>query len=88
VLQEQFELPGESIHKGLSNFPGIGFRGDTCGAVVGSMMALNVVFGYVAGDEGPRRKAAHLKAQELLRRFEEERGTTTCSGIHEAATGR
>ena len=40
ILQKQFDLPGEAIHKGLSTFPGIGFTGNTCGAVVGSIMAL------------------------------------------------
>lgn len=88
VLQEQFDLPWEAIHRGLSTFPGLGFTGETCGAVIGSLMALNLVFGYEAGDEAPKRKKAYLKAQDLLRRFEEERGTTTCRGIHEAATGR
>ena len=88
VLQEQFGLPGEAIHRGLSTFPGIGFTGKTCGAVVGSMMALNLKFGYSAGDEPAVRRKAYLKAQELIRRFEEARGTTTCSGIHEQAAGR
>jgi C_GCAxxG_C_C family probable redox protein len=88
VLQEHFGLAGEDFHRALSTFPGIGFRGDTCGAVIGSLMALNLVFGYVASDEPPQRRTAYLKAQEFLRRFEVARGTTTCRGIHEAATGR
>jgi C_GCAxxG_C_C family probable redox protein len=88
ILQKQFDLPGEAIHRGLSTFPGIGFTGNTCGAVVGSLVALNLVFGYEAGDEAATRKTAYVKAQELVQRFEEDRGTTTCAGIHEAATGR
>jgi hypothetical protein len=45
VLQEQFELEGGTILKALTPFPGICLRGETCGAVVGSLMALGLVYG-------------------------------------------
>jgi len=39
ALQEQFGLDDGSILKALTVFPGIALRGETCGAVVGSLMA-------------------------------------------------
>ena len=40
TLQEQFDLEGGAILKALTPFPGIALRGETCGAVTGSLMAL------------------------------------------------
>ena len=40
ALQEQFGLEDGSILKALTVFPGIALRGETCGAVVGCLMAL------------------------------------------------
>ena len=88
VLQERFSLPGDQFHRALSPFPGIGFRGETCGAVVGSLMALGLVFGYSKEDQAATRKATYLKAQELCRRFEEAQGSTTCRDIQTASAGR
>ena len=36
TLQEGFNLEGGAILKALTPFPGIGLRGETCGAVTGS----------------------------------------------------
>ena len=56
VLQEEFDLDGEAILKALTPFPGIALRGETCGAVTGSisMTPLNVPRSSVSG------AAAHL----------------------------
>src|SRR4030065_1873908 len=45
VLQEEFSLEGGPILKALTPFPGIALRGETCGAVVGSLMAIGFVYG-------------------------------------------
>lgn len=45
VLQEEFELDSGEILKALTPFPGIALRGETCGAVVGCLMALGLVVG-------------------------------------------
>src|SRR3989339_1805983 len=45
VLKEQFNLDDGMILKALTPFPGIALRGETCGAVVGSLMAIGLVFG-------------------------------------------
>ncbi len=45
ALQEQFDLGSENILKALTPFPGLALRGEACGAVVGSLMALGLVYG-------------------------------------------
>jgi hypothetical protein len=45
VLEKEFDLDGGEILKALTPFPGLGLRGETCGAVAGCLMALGLVFG-------------------------------------------
>ena len=45
VLQQEFDLEGGTILKALTPFPGIALRGETCGAVVGCLMAIDLVYG-------------------------------------------
>ena len=57
------------------------FRGDTCGAVTGAMIAIGMKFGHsqpgdVEGDELMKEKVA-----EFNRRFIEEKGTTICRDL-------
>jgi C_GCAxxG_C_C family probable redox protein len=45
ILNEEHNLDGQQILKALTPFPGIALRGETCGAVIGSLMALGLVYG-------------------------------------------
>ena len=45
VLQHEFNLDGGTILKALTPFPGIALRGETCGAVIGCLMAIGLVHG-------------------------------------------
>jgi hypothetical protein len=45
TLQESFDLEDGGILKALTPLPGIALRGETCGAVIGSLMALGLVYG-------------------------------------------
>jgi C_GCAxxG_C_C family probable redox protein len=58
---------------------GIGGRGDVCGAVVGSVMAI----GLKHGREEPSQpnKHAYALAREFCRRFEEEAGHLYCRDL-------
>ena len=81
ALQQQFGLEDGAILKALAPMPGIALRGETCGAVVGCLAALGLVFGPKHGDTvGP--------AREFCSRFEEELGSTRCGEILEARLGR
>jgi C_GCAxxG_C_C family probable redox protein len=88
ALQEQFGLDNGSILKALTGFPGIALRGETCGAVVGCLMALGLVYGRERLDdwEGYRRALRH--SRKFCRTFEKEFGSTMCGNIVESVFGR
>ncbi|UCD98329.1 MAG: C_GCAxxG_C_C family protein [Chloroflexota bacterium] len=90
TLDEEFQLGGEVILKALTPFPGIALRGETCGAVTGSLMALGLVFGR--DRDALNNWQAYLDslppARRFCRRFENELGSTMCEDIIEAKFGR
>lgn len=90
VLQEGFELEDGGIIKALTAFPGIALRGETCGAVTGSLMALGLVYGR--DKENLNDWQGYLNslppARRFCRRFEESLGSTMCGDIVEAEFGR
>lgn len=90
TLQEQFDLEDGMIIKALTPFPGIALRGETCGAVTGSLMALGLVYGRDKDQLGDWK--AYIKSlppsRRFCRRFEDEMGTTMCSEIIEAKFGQ
>lgn len=88
VLQEEFNLDGEQILKALTPFPGIALRGETCGAVVGCLMAIGLVYGRDKLDDWRGYLASLPPSRRFCRRFEELHGTTACSTILEAKLGR
>jgi C_GCAxxG_C_C family probable redox protein len=90
TLQEEFKLDGDEILKALTPFPGIALRGETCGAVTGSLMVIGLIYGrdrenlcnwqaYI-NSLPPSRKFCHL--------FEAEMGSTMCAEIVESQFGR
>ena len=90
ALQEEFELGGDGVLKALTPFPGIALRGETCGAVTGSLMALGLVFGRGKEDLGNFRKYQRSlpSARKFCFMFEEELGSMLCSKIVEDKFGR
>ena len=89
-LQDEFDLEGEAILKALTPFPGIALRGETCGAVTGSLMALGLIFGR--DKENLNNWQAYLDSlppsRKFCRRFEDELGSTMCADIVESEFGR
>src|SRR3970040_3032669 len=67
VLKEQFNIDDGMIVKALTPFPGVGLRGETCGAVIGSLMALGLVFGRDNIDDMP----GYLRSLPPARKFQE-----------------
>lgn len=88
VLQEEFNLEGGAILKALTAFPGIGLRGETCGAVTGCLMALGLVYGRDNLDDWKGYLASLPPSRRFCRRFEEENSSTTCAAILETKLGR
>ncbi|MEA1922541.1 MAG: C-GCAxxG-C-C family protein [Pseudomonadota bacterium] len=87
-LQEQFGLEGGTILKALTPFPGVALRGETCGAVIGSLMALGLIFGREELDDQEGFSASLIPAREFCHRFEKELGSTMCSDILESEFGK
>jgi len=90
TLQEEFTLGGDEILKALTPFPGIALRGETCGALTGSLMALGLVYGR--DKEDLNNWQSYLDSlppsRKFCRQFETELGSTMCSNILAAQFGR
>ena len=90
VLQEQFDLEESGIIRAFTPFPGIALRGETCGAVTGSLMALGLVYGRDKENLGNWQGYLDSlpPARRFCRRFEEVLGSTMCEDIVETEFGR
>jgi len=88
ALQEQFGLDDGSILKALTVFPGIALRGETCGAVVGCLMALSLVYGRERLDDWEGYIRSLRPGRKVCRSFEKELGSTMCGDILESIFGR
>ena len=88
VLQEEFNLGGGAILKALTPFPGIALRGETCGAVVGCLMAIGLVFGREDLSDRKGYIASLPASRKFCQRFEEAHGSTACGSLLEAKLGR
>ncbi len=88
VLQEEFDLEGDQILRALTPFPGIALRGETCGAVIGSLMALGLEFGRDDLSDWRGYIGSLPSARRFCTQFEEENGSTDCASILEKRLGR
>jgi C_GCAxxG_C_C family probable redox protein len=88
TLQEGFGLAGESVFKALTPLPGIAERGETCGAITGSLMALGLVFGSDLVGDSATWQASLVPARTFCARFEEELGSTQCGDLLEKHMGK
>jgi C_GCAxxG_C_C family probable redox protein len=81
ALSEQFGLEDKEILKALTPFPGIAERGQTCGVVTGSLMALGMVFGRDRLDDWQKYRDSLIPAGQFADEFEKEMGSSLCSDI-------
>ncbi len=88
VLQDEFNLDGKQILRALTPFPGIALRGETCGAVIGCLMAIGLVYGRENLDDWKEYLASLPPSRRFCRQFESQNGSTACSAILEAKLGR
>jgi C_GCAxxG_C_C family probable redox protein len=87
-LAEQFGFENDAIMKALTPMPGIGERGETCGAITGSMMALGMVYGRERLEDWETYRASLVPANKLCQRFEEIYGSTRCGDVVECEFGK
>ena len=88
ALDEHFVLGGGPALKALTPLPGVALRGETCGAVLGPLLALGLVFGRERLDDRAGFVQALPPARAFCRRFEHEVGSTRCADIQESNLGR
>jgi C_GCAxxG_C_C family probable redox protein len=87
ALNEVFGLHAENIIKGLVSFPGIALRGETCGAVTGSLLAIGLVYEADNIDK-ERKRLSRAPSFKFCSEFEKEYGTTRCRDVIEHLTGK
>lgn len=67
----------EEAHRMASAFGGGMFRGDTCGAVTGALVAIGLKYGY--SDDSPEKKDILMnKVAQFQKEFIEKMGSTVC----------
>jgi len=88
ILQEEFNLDGGEILRALTPFPGIALRGETCGAVIGCLMALGLEFGRDKLNDWSGYIRSLPSARRFCMRFEKENGSTDCASILVKKLGR
>ncbi len=95
ALQEEFGLAGGTeMVRAAAFMPGVASRKETCGAVIGGLMALGLAFGRdrVHGDQGGESIEELFLARQRAWRFCEEfkkvYGSTMCGDIRPQIMGR
>jgi len=87
ALSEQFGLGGNDVLKALTPMPGIAERGETCGAITGSLMAMGLIYGRDRLDDWEKYRSSLIPTNKFCERFEKELGSTLCCHIQEHAFG-
>ena len=88
-LNDQFELKGDKTIRALKPFAGgIAGKGETCGAVSGSLLALGLFFESEDRKSNEKSLASMQYATIFFDKFKEEFGSTRCSEVVEHQYGR
>jgi len=88
ALHELFGVGDASLAKALTPLPGIAERGETCGAVVGSLLAIGFVYGRDRLDDWQGWRKCLVPARAFCERFHSEMGSTMCGDIVEKLFGQ
>ena len=87
ALNKVFELNAEKFVKSLVSMPGIALRGETCGAVSGSLLAIAMVYEEDIFDD-ERKRLSRQPSFKFCSKFEDKYGTTRCRDVIESVTGK
>ncbi len=88
-LNEQFELKADNTIRAIKPFTGgIALKGETCGAVSGSLLALGFFFEPIEQIGNEKAGASIKYGGMFFDRFKEEFGSTRCWGVQEHQYGR
>jgi len=89
-LKEQFGLKGDDVLKALTPLTGIAERGETCGAVVGPLMAFGLIYGRDKNklNDWDIYRESLIPSGKFCKLFEKEYGSTMCHDIQNKKYGR
>ncbi|OLS14318.1 MAG: C_GCAxxG_C_C family protein [Promethearchaeota archaeon CR_4] len=88
ALQEQFGLGDSKTLKAATAMPGIAHRGETCGAIIGAIMALGLAFGREKPEDIAAVHRTTSAARKLCKQFEEEFGSCNCRDVQHHIFGK
>jgi len=90
ALKEQFGLKGDDVLKALTPLTGIAERGETCGAVIGPLMAFGLLYGRGENrlNDWDIYRDSLIPSGKFCELFEKEFGSTMCHDIQKEKFGR
>ena len=90
AMNTQFGLEGDQVLKALTPLPGIAERGETCGAVIGPLMAFGLIYGRgeLQLDDWDNYQESLVPAGKFCERFEKEYGSTMCHDVQKVKFGK
>jgi len=80
ALNETFKLKAGKFVKSLASMPGVALRGETCGAVTGSLLAIALVYEEDMFDE-EKKRLSREPSFTFCSKFETEFGSTRCEDV-------
>lgn len=88
-MQEKLDLEDVGAFKAASALAGgIAGRGETCGALIGGIVAIGQVFGRESLENIEQFQQAMILANDMYLKFKEAVGHTLCAEIHKILYGR
>ena len=82
AFADRFDIPEESALRIGAGFGGGAGTGELCGAIVGAIMALDIISaGDVTSEPAAAKRAAAAKSKEFQKRFAEQFGALRCSEL-------
>ena len=88
ALQEEFNLGNSQTFKAATAMPGVALRGETCGAVIGGLMAIGLAFGRDSLDDSEGLLRAIKQGRKFCHMFEQEFGSVNCRDVVKVQCGR
>jgi len=87
ALNKVFNLNADEFVKALASMPGVALRGETCGGVSGSLLAIAMMYEEEIFDE-ERKRLSREPSYRFCAEFEKEYGSTRCRDVIEHVTGK
>jgi C_GCAxxG_C_C family probable redox protein len=89
ALQSHLHLDdGGALRASTALAGGVARMGETCGALIGAIMAIGLVFGHEELEDIQAYRNTMDASHEIYNRFKKEFGSTTCTEIQKKLFGR